>query len=181
MNAWLGGEQGVAYTFDQMIEGSADDGGMTTIPLTDTQDGIGPFYVEPSGKWTKPVVALINMESISSGEGMIRGITRLPEDRAKIVGFSGSNGSFAMANGQVWLPGDMLMYHPFGYTVDADGNIQLDGGTDGVGGILPTAPIPRTAENLNAYARGNLAKELGTEEVDVELSYAKEVLRGLIG
>merc|ERR1739848_939430 len=94
-------------------------------------EGIGPFYVESKGLWTKPFVCIINADVISTGDGMAWGCTKAG---AETVGFTGTSGSFAMAGGQIWMPGNVMFTFPFGTSVDKDGTTQLDSDASGEGG-----------------------------------------------
>jgi carboxyl-terminal processing protease len=112
-----------------------------------------------------PVVVLVNPSTTSSGEGLPMGISRLPS--GKVLGFSGTNGSFGMTGGAIKLPGGYSIGFPFGRSVDSYGVIQLDS-RNGVGGVAPDLRVPKTLENVLAFAAGT----------DVELQYAIKYLRG---
>ena len=51
------------------------------------------------------------------------------------------------------MPGGILIGYPFGRSVDRDGRIQLDS-RGGVGGVAPDVRVPRTLENVLAFAAG---------------------------
>jgi carboxyl-terminal processing protease len=106
-----------------------------------------------------PVVVLVNPGTISSGEGPTMGIARLPQGR--VIGFHGTNGSFGMVGGGIALPGGYRINYPFGRSVDQHGVVQLDS-RNGVGGVAPNPRVPKTLENVLAFAAGT----------DVELQYA---------
>jgi carboxyl-terminal processing protease len=112
-----------------------------------------------------PVAVLVNPQTKSSGEGIPMGISRLPQ--GKVIGFGGTNGSFGMAGGQIRLPGGYGIAYPFGRSVDAEGVVQLDSRM-GLGGVAPGLRVPKTYENVMAFASG----------VDVELEYAIRYLSG---
>ncbi|MHB8907646.1 MAG: S41 family peptidase [Syntrophales bacterium] len=112
-----------------------------------------------------PVVALVNPGTISSGEGPAMGIARLPQGR--VIGFHGTNGSFGMVGGAITMPGGYTIAYPFGRSVDRNGIVQLDS-RNGTGGVAPGLRVPKTLENVLAYAAGD----------DVELRYAVKYLRG---
>jgi len=104
-----------------------------------------------------PVIALVNPSCISSGEGIAMGIKDSLNGR--VVGFYGINGSFGITGGQTMVPFESDLTFEFGYPIgrslDADFVVQIDSGKDGKGGVLPTIRVPRTLENVLAYARGN--------------------------
>jgi len=121
--------------------------------------------LEPqSPRYGGPVAVLVNPGTVSSGEGLAMGLRRAP--RARVVGFFGTNGSFGMVGGLIRMPGGYLIGYPFGRSVDRDGRIQLDS-RGGVGGVAPDVRVPRTLENVLAFADGT----------DVELLRALDCLR----
>ncbi len=111
------------------------------------------------------MVVLVNPGTISSGEGPAMGIARLPQGR--VIGFHGTNGSFGMVGGQIAMPGGYTIGYPFGRSVDQHGVVQLDS-RNGIGGVAPNPRVPKTLENVLAFAAG----------IDVELQYAVRYLRG---
>jgi len=124
-----------------------------------------PLRITPqSVYYGGPVIALVNPSCISSGEGIAMGIRESPNGR--VVGFYGTNGSFGITGGQITMPFESDLKFGFGYPIgrslDADFVVQIDSGKDGKGGVLPTVGVPRTLENVLAYARGD----------DVELNFA---------
>ena len=112
-----------------------------------------------------PVVVLVNPSTTSSGEGPAMGISRLPN--GSVIGFHGTNGSFGMVGGEIALPGGYAIGYPFGRSVDQNGVVQLDS-KNGAGGVAPDLRVPKTLENVLAFAAGT----------DVELQYAVKYLRG---
>jgi len=112
-----------------------------------------------------PVVALVNPGTISSGEGPTKCISQLPNGR--VIGFHGTNGSFGMTGGTIEMPGGYSIKYPYGRSVDENGVVQLDS-RNGLGGVAPNPQVPKTLENVLAFAAGT----------DVELQYAIEYLRG---
>jgi len=112
------------------------------------------------------VVALVNPNTKSSGEGIGMGIARLPQ--GSVIGFHGTNGSFGMTGGEIPMPGGYTIGYPFGRSVDKNGVIQLDS-RNGIGGVVPNPRVPKTLENVLAFAAGT----------DVEIQYAIQYLRGL--
>ena len=112
-----------------------------------------------------PVVVLVNPATISSGEGPVMGIRRLAQ--GKVLGFHGTNGSFGMVGGAILMPGGYQIEYPYGRSVDKNGVVQLDS-RNGTGGVAPDLRVPKTLENVLAYAAGT----------DVELQYAVRYLSG---
>ncbi|MBW1783161.1 MAG: hypothetical protein JRL30_20765 [Deltaproteobacteria bacterium] len=131
--------------------------------------GLTPVSITPqSVYYGGPVIALVNPSCISSGEGIAMGIKKSPNGR--VVGFYGTNGSFGITGGTIIMPfSPDLSFgfaYPIGRSLDEDLVIQLDSGQDGTGGVLPTDRVPRTMENVLAYANGD----------DVELRFALALL-----
>jgi hypothetical protein len=85
-------------------------------------------------RFQSPVVALVNPNTISSGEGLARCVNQL--DRGGVVGFYGTRGSFAEAGGAITLPNNLVIHYPYGRSVDAHGVVQVDS-RHGRGGIVP--------------------------------------------
>ena len=112
-----------------------------------------------------PVVTLVNPATHSSGEGPAMGIARLSQ--GSVIGFHGTGGSFGMVGGSITMPGGYTIEYPYGRTLDQYGVIQLDS-RNGVGGVAPNPRVPKTLENVLAFAAGT----------DVELQYAITHLRG---
>ncbi|MDX9826799.1 MAG: S41 family peptidase, partial [Spirochaetia bacterium] len=118
------------------------------------------IMIEPqSPYYSGPVAVLVNPQTKSSGEGIPMGIARLPQ--GKVVGFDGTNGSFGMVGGEIQLPEGFRIGYPFGRSIDSSGLVQLDSKM-GSGGVAPGLKVPKTYENVMAFASG----------VDVELQYA---------
>ena len=113
-----------------------------------------------------PVVVLVNPNTKSSGEGPAEYISRLPN--GTVIGFYGTNGSFGMVGGVIALPGGYGIDYPFGRSVDQYGVIQLDS-RHGIGGVPPDMRVPKTLDNVLAFAAGT----------DVELQYAVKYLKEL--
>ncbi|MCF8144335.1 MAG: peptidase S41 [Deltaproteobacteria bacterium] len=116
-----------------------------------------------------PVIALVNPACISSGEGIAMGIKGSPNGR--VVGFFGTNGSFGITGGTIIMPYTSEFRcgfaYPIGRSLDADFVVQIDSGKDGKGGVFPNNRVPRTLENVLAYANGD----------DVELQFAIAILQ----
>ena len=129
-----------------------------------------PVRITPqSVNYGGPVIALVNPACISSGEGIAMGIKDSPNGR--VVGFYGTNGSFGITGGKIIMPfqsdSKFGFLYPIGRSLDADFVVQIDSGREGKGGILPTDRVPRTLENVLAYANGD----------DVELQFAITLLQ----
>ena len=106
----------------------------------------------------------LSPSTASSGEGPPKYISRLPQ--GTVIGFHGTNGSFGMAGGEIMMPGGYKIKYPYGRSEDQFGVVQLDS-RNGVGGVAPTLRVPKTAENVLAYAAGT----------DVELAFAIKYLK----
>jgi len=138
----------------------------TTVSERGPEPIVEIIMIEPqSPHYSSPVTVLVNPQTKSSGEGIPMGIARLPQ--GKVVGFDGTNGSFGMVGGEKQLPGGFSLGYPFGRSVDSAGLIQLDSRM-GSGGVAPGLKVPKTYENVMAFASG----------VDVELKYAIRYLSG---
>ena len=149
-------------------------------PLTGTfqiwvgDDATGQFGDPGQGIWIEPatpqfagpLVLLVNNGCISSGEGVAKGIKRLPGVR--VVGFSGTNGSFGAAGDQVFMPGGIEIDFPFGRTLDEHHVVQIDA-RHGKGGVTPTDRIPMTLRNAVRHWKGD----------DVELAYGLKILSSM--
>jgi carboxyl-terminal processing protease len=141
------------------------------LPITiDDQTGelVDALRITPQAAYfSGPVVAIVNLRTISSGEGLALCVNAL--DRGAVVGFYGTRGSFGLAGGAITLPDNIVLHYPFGRSLDAHGVIQVDS-RQGQGGVQPKFRVPKTYDNVMAYAGGD----------DVELSYAINVLTQLI-
>jgi carboxyl-terminal processing protease len=133
-------------------------------PFIDPGQGL---YIEPGEpRFDGPVVAIVNNQCISSGEGVAMGVRNLPN--GKVVGFYGTNGSFGMAGDSAKMPGGLTVEWPFGQSLDKDKVVQLDS-RDGKGGVLPNSRTPMTLENAIKVAEGQ----------DVELQSALDTIKAL--
>lgn len=140
------------------------------LRITLDEHNLNPFVdhisIDPqTPRFSGPVVVLVNPGTTSSGEGPAMGIARLPQ--GSVIGFHGTNGSFGMTGGELPMPGGYKIKYPFGRSVDKNGVIQLDS-RNGIGGVAPNPRVPKTLENVLAFAAGT----------DVELQYAIRYLRG---
>ncbi|TRZ87063.1 hypothetical protein D4R89_10245 [bacterium] len=120
--------------------------------------------IEPAARrYAGPVVALVNNGCISSGEGVAMGIKNLPNGR--VVGFSGTNGSFGMSGDVALMPGGYVIDWPFGQSLDERKVVQIDT-RDGRGGVRPDARVPMTRSNALRVAGGeDVALEYGLREL----------------
>ncbi len=127
-------------------------------------DDLPVLYIVPEEqRFSGKIIALVNSQCISSGEGVALGIKNLPN--GETLGFYGTNGSFGMAGAQVKMPGGITIDYPFGQSLDKDKNVQLDS-QNGIGGVSPSIRIPMTEENALRIANGE----------DVELKEALRIL-----
>ena len=115
------------------------------------QDVISEVWVEPQEvQWTLPVVALINGNTVSSGEGIAMMLARF--DGIEVVGFEGTAASFGSSGSTAKLPDGWELTWPAGRSLDEDGVIQLDSDYTLEGGVSPTHRISWTAANRIAWA-----------------------------
>lgn len=132
--------------------------------LDDVVDSID-VVPQPDG-FQGSVAVLINPRTISSGEGLAKCISDLPDGLS--VGFNGTNGSFGIANGEILMPAGLIIHFPNGRSLDASGTIQIDS-RQGIGGVQPERRIPTSFDNILAYGRGE----------DVELREAVRTLKAM--
>jgi len=83
-----------------------------------------------------------------------------------VMGFYGTHGSFGLIPWPIAMPEDISFEFPIGRSLDERGTIQIDSDVSGKGGVQPEIRIPRTWQNIAAYASGK----------DVELEFAKQWL-----
>ncbi len=93
---------------------------------------------EPS--WEGKVAVLIDAETLSSGEGIPLALRGLPG--VALFGFHGTQGSFGINQKTVLLPGGLKLVFPQAPSLDARGQIQVDSGASGLGGISPDHQVP---------------------------------------
>ncbi|WP_245577082.1 S41 family peptidase [Maridesulfovibrio zosterae] len=143
------------------------------LPSEDDSYIIGwdlPLNITPQSlKYTGPVVALVNPDSVSSAEGVAMVIKNLANGH--VVGFYGTNGSFGMTGGGAKLPLGYEISFPTGQSLNINNKIQLDS-QNGIGGIVPDVRVPRTSANMITYAKKD-------ENDDVELDAAVAYLQSL--
>ena len=127
-------------------------------------DDLTVLYIEPEAqRFGGKIIALVNSQCVSSGEGVALGIKNLPN--GETLGFYGTNASFGMAGAKVKMPGGITVDYPYGQSLDKDKNIQIDS-RNGIGGVSPSIRIPMTEENALRIANGQ----------DVELDEALRIL-----
>ncbi len=132
----------------------------------------GAFVRRNVGVWIEPgsrpfngkIVTLIDNGCISSCEGVAMGLSRLPN--AKLVGFTGTNGSFGMVGDGVLMPLGQYVSWPFGQSLNKSKTVQIDS-RNGVGGVAPDVRVPTTVQTVSRSLRGN----------DVLLKKAQAMLR----
>ena len=115
-------------------------------------------------RYRAPVVAVVDNATISSGEGVAMGIAMLAR-RGRVVGFSGTNGSFGMAGAGALMPEGFEVHWPYGQSLDHERIVQVDS-RDGMGGVMPDHRVHMTARNAARYAHGH----------DVLVEHAEHVL-----
>lgn len=131
--------------------------------------GSGEFYMDPGDEqvmlppraelqYTGPVAVLVGPNCVSACEFFSYNMTI--NDRATIVGQYSSNGAGGSVE-QFKMPEDLIVQITIGRSVDADGNIHLEGR-----GVAPDVRVPVTAETLKRIADGE----------DVILETAEKVL-----
>ncbi len=127
----------------------------------ETESESGTLYIEPVQpcSYSGLVLCLINQKCVSSGEGIAMGIRNLPNGAT--IGFYGTSGSFGLAGAEIAMPGGLTVHYPYGQSLDADGQIQIDS-RNGIGGISPSIRVEMTEESATRVASG----------VDVELEAA---------
>ncbi|MCP4578977.1 MAG: serine hydrolase [Deltaproteobacteria bacterium] len=119
----------------------------------------GVVYINPQEPYYGgPVTALVNPGTISSGEGIAMAIQKSPQ--GQVLGFHGTNGSFGMVleeNGSAnpfWIDNlPFLAIIPVGQSLDQNSVVQLDS-RNGIGGVSPGIRVPRTADNVIRFAKG---------------------------
>jgi carboxyl-terminal processing protease len=120
----------------------------------------GQFQINPAETLTiepqpphfsGPVMVLVDKGTASTAEGIPLTIQRLPQ--GYVVGFYGTNGSFAMGDpgrNLYRLPEGLAFNFLAGRSLDADKNIQVDANAEGMGGVVPDVRVPLTEETVYA-------------------------------
>lgn len=120
-------------------------------------DKTGAFQVSPddhlsverrSPVFNGPVAVLIDYTTIDAGEGIPLALKDRPQ--TQLVGIYATNGSFGITGGDITMPQDYVLSYPVGRSLDAQGNIQVDGNAAGAGGVAPQLRIPLTEETVRA-------------------------------
>ena len=91
-------------------------------------------------RWKGKVAVLIDNDTLSSGEGIPLALGGLPG--VGLFGWQGTQGSFGINQKSVLLPGGLKLVFPQAPSLDARGQIQVDGDASGVGGIAPDHRVP---------------------------------------
>lgn len=81
--------------------------------------GAGIVVRPRTPRYRAPVVAIVDNATISSGEGVALGIGEMGNGR--VVGFSGTNGSFGMSGDGALMPGGYEVDWPFGQSLNKEG------------------------------------------------------------
>jgi carboxyl-terminal processing protease len=90
--------------------------------------------------WAGKVAVLVDAATLSSGEGIPLALRGLPG--VAIFGWHGTQGSFGINQKTVLLPGGLKLVFPQAPSLDAQGQIQVDSGASGVGGVPPDHRVP---------------------------------------
>ena len=185
--------EGFYNNFTQSLPAGGPDGFLVLtkmeVPYSDESNDprlMGIFDIgqaTTNDVYTKPMVMLVDRYTHSAGEGLALGCTLIP--RCEVVGLEGTGGSLGFVGGAVKLTDNATLFYPIGQALDSSKTILVDSkpNKDGVleGGVLPTSPIARSAENLAAHAQTHLQWAAGGQpSQDFELDQAEGVLLDLI-
>ena len=133
----------------------------------------GAQYIEPqSFNFPHPVMVLVSPRAISSGEGLPMALQKLPQ--CKVLGFHGTNGSFALVGtfyNIIGPPDSLNLRFPFGCSTDRGLNIQLDSDSTMTGGVIPDIRVPMNDTVID---------QLYCDSLDVELLYAIKMLNSIL-
>jgi len=122
------------------------------------------LWIKPKTiRFTGNVIALVNLMTASSAEGIAMAVRRLK--KGNVVGFFGTNGSFGMTGGVIKIPNNFTIYFPIGQSLNINKIIQIDS-KNGKGGIDPDPRVPLTFENVLKVSKGE----------DVELKFAENFI-----
>lgn len=117
----------------------------------------GAFEVDPKARldivpadpyFSKPVVVLIDTDTFSAGEGIPLALRTLPNVR--VIGFTGTHGSFGIVGGDMVLPCDITVSYPVGQARDEKGAVLVDGNGLDQGGVAPGDRLALTRDRLRA-------------------------------
>lgn len=133
----------------------------------------GAQYIEPqSFNFPHPVMVLVSPRAISSGEGLPMALQKLPQ--CKVLGFHGTNGSFALVGtfyNIIGPPDSLNLRFPFGCSTDRSLNIQLDSDSTMTGGVIPDIRVPMNDTVID---------QLYCDSLDVEMRYAIKMLNSIL-
>lgn len=143
-----------------------------TVTFLDNRSGeqrvMSEVWTEPQELfYGRPVVVLVDGDTVSSGEGLAMLLARLPT--VTVLGFEGTAASFGSTGSTVLFAGGWRLEYPGGRSLDVEGRIQLDSDASLEGGVVPDVVVPWTPENRIRYAAGE----------DVVLEHAVAHLRGV--
>ena len=156
---------GYFFTEPDFYEYQFVDNWPTQLSPLDFVIGIG---LEPKAPhYDGPVAVLVDVHTVSSGEGFPLLAQRLPQGH--VVGVYGTHGSFGMCCGTIHLPGDSELLYAMGQSHDADHQVQVEGDHTLQGGVVPDVRVPLTRDTVHA---------MFVEGEDVVLQRAMEVLQG---
>lgn len=133
----------------------------------------GAQYIEPqSFNFPHPVMVLVSPRAISSGEGLPMALQKLPQ--CKVLGFHGTNGSFALVGtfyNIIGPPDSLNLRFPFGCSTDRSLNIQLDSDSTMTGGVIP---------DIRGPMNDTVIDQLYCDSLDVEMLYAIKMLNSIL-
>ncbi len=164
-DAFVPAMMGYFFTEPDFYEYQYVDNWPTQLSPLDFRIGIGVEPKEPH--YGGPVAVLIDVHTVSSGEGFPLLAQRLPQGH--VVGVYGTHGSFGMCCGTIHLPGDSELVYSIGQSQDADHQVQVEGDSNLQGGVVPDVRVPLTRETVYA---------MFVEGEDVVLQHAMEALQG---
>lgn len=96
-----------------------------------------------------PVAVLVDAGTHDNGLGMAAFLQQLPQ--VTVVGTMAGDGSYALAGGEMALPGGITVYYPIGRWLDGEGNIWIAGAEDQMPRFQPDIVAPITQEYVQAY------------------------------
>lgn len=113
----------------------------------------------------KPVVVLMNSDSISATEGFVYNIKKL--NNTICAGITGTNGSFGSIDDcEILMPENYVVLYPKIACLDENRNIMIDSDYTGIGGVKPDLKIPLNMDAIQElYVKGN------DYEVDYVVNY----------
>lgn len=144
LQEWCENQDAMRQTFIRNSIGESCDAYSDDPGAWTEFDALRSSPIDPH--WHGPVVALVNEDCKSAGEGIAMAVSKLDSERAAVVGFSGTAGSFGMSRGEIWLPEYVLLVFPWGQSRDYDRQIQIDADYTMEGGVYPTSPTSTIAD-----------------------------------